>query len=244
MKGESLLDVGGAEGYKAALVKEKIPGFNRVVSADLSTEACRRAEQIYGVETRQIDMQTLPFGDNEFDIVLSSETIEHLSDPDTAVMEMIRVARNAVVITVPRQSEDEVVRNIRGKISHEHINCFCLESFDKYKPFIASVHTFRINTKSKWLREFAECLEKTFPKAIHEFPHLQDRFIAMHQADSMKSSMASLIELDGELCRKDDNYKGIMALLLKNNTCQLDKSRSNIKPIDILNFAVPYVHKN
>jgi 2-polyprenyl-3-methyl-5-hydroxy-6-metoxy-1,4-benzoquinol methylase len=68
----SLLDVGGAEGYKAALVRELFD--SDVKSSDLSEEACKRAEEIFHVDSDPVDVQSLPYRDNEFDVVICSET--------------------------------------------------------------------------------------------------------------------------------------------------------------------------
>lgn len=60
----------------------------------------------------------LPFGDREFDIVLSVDMLEHLpqKDREKAIREMIRVARRKVFIGVPsgQKSEEE------DKIMHDY----------------------------------------------------------------------------------------------------------------------------
>lgn len=124
----TLADVGGAEGYKAALVS-KLFGA-RVTSCNLSEEACRRARQIFGVEARSIDIQALPFEDGVFDVVLCSETLEHVPGIETATRELLRVARRAVVITVPCEPRAVVERNIRERIPHAHIHALDRRSFD------------------------------------------------------------------------------------------------------------------
>ena len=75
---DTFLDVGGAEGYKAALVRHLFG--NEVTSCDLAEEACRRAREIYGITARQVDTHALPFADDSFDVVMSSETLEHVPD--------------------------------------------------------------------------------------------------------------------------------------------------------------------
>ena len=124
----SFLDVGGAEGYKAALVR-KI--FNvSVRSCDLSKEATRRAEQIFGVPGEPVDIVNLPYEDNSFDVVLCAETLEHVADIKAATRELVRIARKAVVITVPQEPLERIERNIREKIPHGHIHALDLHSFD------------------------------------------------------------------------------------------------------------------
>lgn len=111
LKFESLLDVGGAEGYKAALVKSI---FNSSVrNCDLSDEACNRAKEIFGVDGESVDIHNLPYEDNEYDVVLCSETLEHVSNLEIATKELIRVCKKAVIITVPHEPQEVINKNIR-----------------------------------------------------------------------------------------------------------------------------------
>ena len=54
-------------------------------------------------------MDSLPFGDNSFDVVLLSEVLEHLPDPTLAMLEGFRVCRKALILTTDevRLSETE-----------------------------------------------------------------------------------------------------------------------------------------
>src|SRR5215467_6241080 len=67
----TLLDVGGAEGYKAALAGRCFAA--RAVNCDLSEEACKRAREIFGVDSAVADIHDLPFPDGAFEVVLCSE---------------------------------------------------------------------------------------------------------------------------------------------------------------------------
>ena len=62
-------------------------------------------------------VERLPFRDNAFDVVVCTHTLEHLLDLDAAVAELTRVARNKLVIVVPRQ------RPYRYTLD-EHVNFF------------------------------------------------------------------------------------------------------------------------
>lgn len=125
---DSLLDVGGAEGYKAAMVRSIFKA--KVKSVDLSAEACKRAKEIFDIDGEAIDIHQLPFKDQEFDVVLCSETLEHVTDIEKATDELMRVCKKAVVITVPHESEEFIAYNIKNNIPHAHIHCLNLNSFD------------------------------------------------------------------------------------------------------------------
>lgn len=131
LKFKSFLDVGGAEGYKAYLIKRI---FNaQVVTSDLSEEACKRAKQIYKIKSVAADICNLPFKNNQFDIVLCSETLEHVINYKKAVNELLRVAKNGLVITLPHEPEQLVKQNIKKNVPHGHIHHFNTGSFDFLK---------------------------------------------------------------------------------------------------------------
>jgi ubiquinone/menaquinone biosynthesis C-methylase UbiE len=61
-----------------------------------------------GVDTRKTeaidvvaDAHYLPFKNGSFWLVVSSHVLEHLGDPEKALLEWLRVARNRVVVTLP-----------------------------------------------------------------------------------------------------------------------------------------------
>ena len=83
LKCESMLDVGGAEGYKSYMARALF-GL-RVHTSDLSEEACKRAQEIFGVEATPLDIHDLPFADDQFDVITCSETLEHVTDPTQAI---------------------------------------------------------------------------------------------------------------------------------------------------------------
>ena len=94
---DSCLDVGGGQGYSCALVERLF----RVtaVPVDLSVTYGVEARKNYGLESLCVDAHQLPFRSESFDVVISSETIEHLLHPVEAILEMIRVAKKAVLVS-------------------------------------------------------------------------------------------------------------------------------------------------
>jgi SAM-dependent methyltransferase len=95
--GQSLLDVGGAEGF-VAQVAGSIFGIE-AAAVDLSMEACLRARELFGLPSAAVDCWRLPFADGAFDFVLCSEVIEHVENPVETLLELQRVARVAVILT-------------------------------------------------------------------------------------------------------------------------------------------------
>lgn len=106
----TFLDVGGAEGYIAHLVRKLFDA--EVVSADLSSEGCLRARQIFDIDAAACDGRALPFTDGAFDIVLCSEVLEHVEFPVHCVLELHRVASRGVILTFQDAAGSEKRRRL------------------------------------------------------------------------------------------------------------------------------------
>jgi ubiquinone/menaquinone biosynthesis C-methylase UbiE len=120
---DTVLDVGCSEGYLAFLVQGALRC--KVFGCDLSVEAVRNARRIFGISTFQADAQNLGMlPDNSMDLVLCTETLEHLPDPGHAIGELLRVSRKAVIVTVPAASEAEKARFRPPDEPHAHLHVF------------------------------------------------------------------------------------------------------------------------
>ena len=102
---ESVLDVGCGEGViTRAWARRVAPA--PVVGLDVNdprlAEAWSQASEP-NLELRTGDAHDLPFDDDAFDLVASIEMLEQVDDPDRVVAELCRVARRAVIVSVPRE---------------------------------------------------------------------------------------------------------------------------------------------
>ncbi len=122
----SILDVGSADGYGLALVRHlfKVRAFG----FDLSDRALVRAGEMYRLSGVCGDAHNLPFTDNAVDVVLASEVLEHVLDPDHCIRELLRVARKWVILSTPRASNDSDVHQHFASLDpgepHAHIHFF------------------------------------------------------------------------------------------------------------------------
>jgi ubiquinone/menaquinone biosynthesis C-methylase UbiE len=110
----SLLDVGCGEGVLARRWARRwrtleILAVDRV---PLSAEWDRREEPNlrFGVA----DACSLPFADGQFDVVCGIELLEQVPAADAALAELVRVARRAVLVSVPREPLWRVLNVLRG----------------------------------------------------------------------------------------------------------------------------------
>lgn len=95
-RGVVALDVGARDGYLTRLLTER---FDRVTALDL----VKPGFDIDRVDAVAGDVTRLPFEDDQFDVVLCAEVLEHIPPAQlhTACRELARVTRHAVVVGVP-----------------------------------------------------------------------------------------------------------------------------------------------
>lgn len=243
LKFNSFLDVGGSEGYTAFLVKN-IFGVE-VKNCDLSGEACKRAGEIFGIDSDQADIQNLPYANGRFDVLLCSETLEHVEDPYQAINELLRVAQNAVVITVPHESKAAVDDNIKNNAVHGHIHYFDLNSLDFLKA--EGYKIIGIKTLSPFLgilrllvdaRPFDNETPIAAPKMLI---NAYNRSVPVLKLIFNKRSAAFLVKLDEVICKHTPAYKGIIFIIVKEEEYLIRRNK-NVSPLRIIELSVPYYY--
>ncbi len=244
LKFETFLDAGGAEGYKAAIVQEYFSG-TKVMSVDLSGEACKRAHQIYGIPTQPVDLHKLPFRDGEFDVVLASETIEHVVDYRTVVTELLRVARKAVIITVPHEEMSQVAVTHRNLEIHGHIHAFDCQSFDYLASPNVSVTAYPILSKTRRTQVAGLIMEGT-PEHLARVTPGRLAWFAQHPILAKlvfnRYVSAHFLQEDRAMIEKypRDGYEGVVAVLVKDPTVWRDMPSRRVRLSSVMGFSVPY----
>lgn len=102
LRGRTVLDAGCGTGAFSAQARAR---GARVVALDIGPALLRLARAKAKTDVVCASVLTLPFGDGVFDLVISSECIEHTPDPRRAVKELIRVLRpgGLVALTCPNR---------------------------------------------------------------------------------------------------------------------------------------------
>jgi len=239
-KFDSLLDAGCAEGYTLAVARELFP-VSKLMGCDISQQACLRTKEIFGITAKPSDIQHLPFENEEFDVVLSSETIEHISDFQAAIIELLRVAKHAVIITVPRQSQDVIDKQISNKVPHAHLHSFNESSFDfvqnEVKDILSSGQRSFLLDKLCKLVEAAPIINPMFPRFIK----LIYKYIRpIIRCCTGTNTVAILIKLDRLLCRLTNTNTQMIFVLLKNKKAYSHDIINSASLKEIIKFKVPY----
>lgn len=124
---ESLLDAGCGEGETLARMDGLLP--DDVFAVDLSEAAVQfTAARFPTIEVGCHSIDNLPFDNDNFDLVLCLEVLEHLEDPGAALDELARVSRRNVIVSTPHEPWFRLGSLLRGKYvsglgNHpEHVN--------------------------------------------------------------------------------------------------------------------------
>jgi SAM-dependent methyltransferase len=113
----SALDVGCADGYFVDLLRREFGAD--ATGVDLAPSFAERVRSVFGAPSVVGDATALPFRSDSVDLVLCTETVEHVLDVRALVEEMRRVARRWIVVTVPVGADEEPDLDFSGE-GHVH----------------------------------------------------------------------------------------------------------------------------
>jgi SAM-dependent methyltransferase len=118
--GKRALDVGCAYGYTSSALAEL--GYE-VYGTDISAWGTKQAKQQTGSEFLVCDAQTsLPFKTGIFDLVTCFDVLEHLPNPEKALVGMFEVAKDAVICTTPNRKVEKTIRTLTRDYDPTHIS--------------------------------------------------------------------------------------------------------------------------
>ncbi|MDW5598272.1 class I SAM-dependent methyltransferase [Conexibacter stalactiti] len=135
----SVLDVGCGEGvlthqWALALGDKRIVGIDLDDPKLLAEQATRTAPNL---EYRVMKAENMPFSDDEFGLASAIEVLEHVPDPAHTVAEMARVAKDHLLVSVPREPLWRGLNVARGAYIKDlgntpgHVNHWSKRSFVK-----------------------------------------------------------------------------------------------------------------
>lgn len=98
VKNKKVLEVGCGRGFLA----NKLSAKNKVTACDIVIND-KLKKKYPKVTFKPANIEDLPFKDSSFDVVVTTHTLEHVKNLGKAMSELRRVAKNDLIIVVPRQ---------------------------------------------------------------------------------------------------------------------------------------------
>lgn len=130
---QTILDAGCGEGFVSCRLSDK-----RLVGIDVSCSALRIAMQNSpGTSLACCDIYRMPFKSQNFDLVMATEVLEHLKEPEKAMAEAGRLSKKYCLFSVPNEPYFRIMDLLRGKnITRmgddiEHVNHWSEKDFIK-----------------------------------------------------------------------------------------------------------------
>lgn len=117
-----ILIIGCAYGFEAKSAKDI--GFQRVVGIDISNDAIIHAKKYYPeIEFYEMDIGKSNFDENEFDVIMINNVIEHISDPRKTLINLHNITKKYLLVRTDNvlmielyNSMPILVRKIIGRI--------------------------------------------------------------------------------------------------------------------------------
>lgn len=169
------LDVGCAEGFFMSALRDRFQAD--MWGVDISNVAVEKLYSATGMPAAAADATRLPFADGSFDLVYSTEVIEHVLDPELMLSEMQRVSRGIVLITTP-VSATAHEHEPDYALEHEgHVNNFDRATVERIFGPDARLGSFRCNASLALIVAVGRYLPRPLRDAFYKFDHLMSAHV-------------------------------------------------------------------
>ncbi len=150
LKIQSVLDVGCGEGFTLNKLKENKIG-KIYEGIDYSKEAIDLGKKAYpDLHISQGNIYNLKYKDNSFDLVICSEVLEHLEDPQKALKELSRVSKKYILLSVPNEPWFYIFNYTQWGKDIGHINKWTSLGFKKFIQQKSSAKILSLKTPFPW----------------------------------------------------------------------------------------------
>jgi ubiquinone/menaquinone biosynthesis C-methylase UbiE len=134
----SVLDIGCGEGLVVRQLRQICPDA-RIHGLDIAPNLIEAAQRIEpNASYVQADVCRLPVAENAYDLVICTEVLEHLPNPERALVEIARVGGRAFILSVPREPWWRIANVLRGSYLEQlgntpgHVNHWGSDAFLRF----------------------------------------------------------------------------------------------------------------
>lgn len=135
---KTVLDAGCGEGFILSEFKKRNVGRS-LEGIDFSEAALDIGKKLFPyLSLKHGDVYSLPYADSSFDLVLCTEVMEHLKDPEKVIAEVKRVSKKYCLFSVPNEPFFMISNFLRGKnLSRwgndiEHVQRWSSSAFENF----------------------------------------------------------------------------------------------------------------
>ena len=115
--GTTLLDSGCGDGWDAYLRRKY---FRKITATDIETNPNWKNLASPGLVFKKADSEKLKFKSGSFDTVIEKDMLHHASDPESALKEMVRVAKKRVIVIEANRYNPLFYINLTLLNNHQH----------------------------------------------------------------------------------------------------------------------------
>lgn len=135
---QNILDIGCGEGFIIKEISETYPKLT-IEGTDISNESLEKAKKLNpNIKFSQANIYNLPFKENQFDLCLCLEVLEHLRTPEKATIEIKKLSSKYFIFSVPCEPLFSISNMLFGKnVSRlgkdpEHLQYWSKKKFKKF----------------------------------------------------------------------------------------------------------------
>ena len=147
---ERIVDVGAGEGFTLHKLQEQKIG-KKLEGIEYQKRAIALGKKQYpDIVVKQGSIYELPYTDSSVDLVLCTEVLEHMENPEKALKELVRISKKYLLLSVPNEPFFMLAQLLRGKNwsrwgnDIEHINHWTFFGFQKFVGTYARIIAVRI----------------------------------------------------------------------------------------------------
>lgn len=138
---QNIIELGAGEGYITSVIATKFPQ-SQIISSDVDNKELKsrnhNLKNFKNIKLEIVDAKKINHPNNKFNLIVCSEVLEHIPEPQLALQEIYRTTNKWALISVPNEPIFHLLNLLRGKYIRtlgnypDHINHWSKKAFIKF----------------------------------------------------------------------------------------------------------------